>query len=71
MSFAVFVHLPGEKPATNAVRFATEDEAQRAGSELLDRWFAPSGFEVRAMEELVNYEFPIGASRPQHIEGTP
>ena len=64
MSFAVFVQLPGEKPATNAVRFATKEEAERAGHELLSRWFAPTGFEVRETEDKINYEFPENASRP-------
>ena len=68
MSFAVFVKLPGEKPTTNGVRFATEEEAQRAGHELLSRWYAPSGFEVRETEDAVNYTFPVEAARPQRIE---
>ena len=69
MSYAVYVKLPGEKPATNAVRFATAEEADRAGHELLGRWFAPTGFEVRESENQVNYEFPEGASRPKSLGG--
>lgn len=64
MSYAVWVKLKGEPPATNAVRFATEDEATRAGHELLSRWWVPESFEVRESEDAVNYEFPEGAQRP-------
>ena len=64
MSFAVYVHLTGERPVTNAVRFATREEADRAGSELLSRWYAPTGFDVRESTDAVNYEFPETAKRP-------
>ena len=67
MSFAVFVFLRGESPATNALRFATTEEAQRAGEELLSRWFAPTGFEVREMADDVNYEFLVGQQRPKPL----
>lgn len=67
MSYAVYVQLPNEQPATNAVRFATSEEAERAGNELLSRWFAPIGFEVRESSDPVNYRFPETASRPERI----
>ena len=57
MSYAVWVKLPGEPAVTNAVRFATAEEANRAGEELLGRWIAPTGFDVRESEDAVNYVF--------------
>jgi hypothetical protein len=68
MSYAVWVKLPGEPPATNACRFATIDEADRAGWELLSRWFAPETFEVRYSDDAVNYEFPADIARPRSIK---
>lgn len=70
MSYAVYVKLPGEKPTTNGVRFATAAEANRAGHELLSRWFLPTGFEVRESDDPVNYEFPESAQRPVRIESS-
>ena len=70
MSFAVYVLLKNERPATNAVRFATFEEAERAGNELLSRWYVPTGFEVREMADDVNYEFPESVSRPQPIQAS-
>ena len=45
--FKVYVHLPGEKPATNGLSYATVEDAVTGGRELLSRWFAPTSFEVR------------------------
>jgi len=62
MSFAVWMLFKSEPANTNAVRFATREEADRAGSSLLSRWFVPTGFEVRESTDPVNYEFPEGGS---------
>lgn len=62
----------GNEWGSNALRFATEDEAKRAGDELLSRWLAPT--DARAVESTdpVNYEFPVGIDRPRRIaEPTP
>lgn len=64
MSYAVFVEIKGEKPTTNGCRYATEEEAKRAGSELLSRWWVPTGFHVEETNDPVNYEFPEGHPRP-------
>jgi len=64
MSYAVYVKLPNENPATNGVRFATREEADAAGHELLSRWFVPESFEVREAPESVNYRFDFEAGRP-------
>lgn len=68
MSYAVYVKLPNEEPATNAVRFATAEEADRAGAELLSRWFVPTGYEVRESDDPVNYEYPEGGDRPRPVK---
>jgi len=67
MSYAVYVQLRGEKPATNACRFATMEEADAAGRELLSRWLAPESFEVRESTDPVNYRFDFEAMRPARI----
>lgn len=56
--------LVGREWGSNALRFATKDEAERAGVELLSRWLVPS--ESRAVESTdpVNYKFPKGDARP-------
>lgn len=56
-----------DAPAFNAVVFATQDEANRAGKELLWRWMAPDGFVTVQVDEEPNYTFPTEASRPQPI----
>lgn len=68
MSFAVWVKLPGEPEATNAVRYATEAEAKRAGDSLMARWFVPIGYEIRESDDPVNYEWPEGESHPRHLK---
>ena len=59
-SFAVWCLFKNDAPATNSCRFATREEAEEAGRELLSRWFAPSGFEVRESEDPVNYRMQDG-----------
>ena len=62
MSFACYVILRGEKPCANALRFATYDEANAYGIDLLSRWFVPESFEVRETPDPVNYRMsPSGA----------
>lgn len=57
----------GGEWATNAIRFATKDEAERAGEELLSRWYAPTDSRAAESDDEVNYEFPEGADRPREI----
>ncbi len=44
----------------NACVFATEEEANGAGKELMSRWFVPIGFEVVAVDDAPNYVFENG-----------
>lgn len=53
-----------ESPASSSQVFATEEEAHRAGDELLMRWFAPSDFVVFEVDEPANYVFPASERRP-------
>lgn len=62
------VETPKGQWSSNALRFATADEAERAGDELLSRWTVPlSARATETPDEPVNYEFPIGASRPRPV----
>lgn len=45
--FKVYVHLTGERPASNSLSYETVEDARTGGSELLSRWWVPTGFEVR------------------------
>ena len=62
-SWKVEVCVSGEW-GTNACRYATKEEANAAGAELLSRWFAPSGYRATECADPVNYEFRDGKSRP-------
>jgi hypothetical protein len=59
MSFKYEVEVDG-KFSGNAVRFATEEEANAGGSELLSRWFVPTGYRVVSSDDPVNYEIKDG-----------
>jgi hypothetical protein len=66
-SYAAYVILPGEAPATNALRFPTYQEADSYGFDLLTRWFAPEDYEVRQTEDKPNYRWTDqGAKRIDH-----
>ena len=58
-----------EPSQPNACHFATENEAYKAGAELLQRWTMPSDYVVVESDAEPNYEFPDGCSRPQPIKG--
>jgi hypothetical protein len=56
MSFKTEVCVDG-KWASNALRFATEREAQLYGTELLSRWFVPTDARPAESPDPVNYKF--------------
>ncbi len=56
MSFKTEVCVDG-KWASNALRFATEREAQLYGAELLSRWFVPTDARPAESSDEVNYKF--------------
>ena len=43
--------------AGNALRFATKEEAEASGKELLSRWFVPTDSRATESEDPVNYRF--------------
>ena len=56
MPYKYGVKLEGQsKLSFNSVVFATEEEADLAGRELLSRWFAPTGYKVVQTDDEVNY----------------
>jgi hypothetical protein len=60
-SFAVWFEFPSDPPATNAVRFAEEDEATAYANAKMMVWMMPTGFQVRPSEDAPNYTFgPTG-----------
>ena len=63
MSWKMQVCVSGEW-STNSCRYATREEAEAAGRELLSRWFAPSDSRAVESEDPVNYEFVEGSARP-------
>jgi len=56
-----------ESWASNSLRFATKIEAEKAGHELLSRWYVP--ISSRAVESIdpVNYIFDGVTGRPEPI----
>ena len=65
MGFKYGVQLKGEALAFNALVFATREEADAGGRELLSRWFAPIGYEVIETDDAVNYHMVAG--RPERL----
>ena len=55
-NFKYGVQLPDQpKLSFNSVVFATAEEAEVGGRELLSRWFVPIAYEVVETEDEVNY----------------
>lgn len=54
MSWKVVCIMPDGERVSNAIRFATEKEAQASGAELLYRWMAPKSFEVEESPDEAN-----------------
>jgi hypothetical protein len=56
-----------ESWATNSLRFATKVEAEKAGRELLSRWYLPIDSRAAESEDPVNYVFDDLVGRPVPI----
>jgi murein tripeptide amidase MpaA len=65
MSWAPEVKVDG-KWAGNAVRFATKEEAEESGRELLSRWWVPTDSRAVPSDDPVNYRWVDG--RPERID---
>ena len=58
MSFKAFFSTSnGASWATNALAFATREEAEQYASDLFLRWTAPTHYDVRESDEPVNYRW--------------
>lgn len=68
MSYLIYVILPGNDGGTNACRYATRTQAKAAGRELLSRWLAPTGFEVRKSKDAVNYRYDFKTNQSVSLE---
>lgn len=55
----------------NAVRFATEKEADAAGHELLSRWWVPDSHRVVESEDPVTNVFNFTTGRPEPLPKAP
>lgn len=53
--------------STNALRFATKEEAEKAGIELLSRWWVPIDSRAAESNDPVNYRFDETINRPVPI----
>lgn len=61
------IYQGNESWATNALRFATQVEAEKAGHELLSRWYVPIKSRAAQSEDPVNYVFDDATGRPAPI----
>jgi len=58
MSYKVAVYVPNQvKPSYNAIRFATEDEADRYGYNLWMRWTGCDRVAAEVSDDPVNYTY--------------
>ena len=56
-----------ESWATNSLRFASKIEAEKAGHELLSRWYVPISSRAAESIDPVNYVFDDSVGRPVPI----
>jgi hypothetical protein len=52
----------------NALRFATKEEAEASGKELLSRWFVPTDSRAVESDDPVNYRFNFDKYCNERIE---
>jgi hypothetical protein len=62
--------LVGREWVTNSCRYATREEAEAAGRELLSRWFAPTDSRAVPAEEPVNYRFNLETGQNEPVTAT-
>jgi len=60
--------LVGDKWSTNSCVFATKEEAEAAGVELLSRWFVPVDSRAVESDKPVNYRFNFKINQPESIQ---
>ena len=67
MSWKPEVFVDGQW-AGNALRFATKEEAEASGRELLSRWFVPTDSRAAESDDPVNYRFDFESFQNVRIE---
>ena len=66
--FKAGMQIPGEAGLSfNYCIFATVEEADAAGSELMSRWYIPDGYQVVGVEGTPNYAFVDGKPKPLEV----
>ena len=69
MSYKVEIRAVGETSwHSNALRFATQDEAEGSGRSLFMRWFGCDAYRTAESDEPVNYKFVDGRDIPLESE---
>jgi hypothetical protein len=59
--------LVGNEWSSNSCVFATKEEAEAAGKELLSRWFVPIDSRAVEYNGEVNYRFNFETNRPESL----
>ena len=59
--------LVDSKWSTNSCRFATQLEAEKAGRELLSRWYVPTDSRASESDDEINYRFNDEIGRGERI----
>jgi hypothetical protein len=67
MSWKAEMKCSGEW-SSNALRFATQAEAEASGKELMSRWFVPTGSRGTESTDPVNYLFDFDNFKNVRIE---
>lgn len=67
MSWKMEVCCQGEW-STNGCRYATKEEAEAAGTELLSRWYVPTASRAAESTDPVNWRFDFEAYKPEPIK---
>jgi len=68
MSYKTMMEFKNDAPATNALRFGTEEEALAHGRELFSRWTVPIGYHAEVSDDPVTHRFDFDLGRGERIE---
>jgi len=68
MSYKTMMEFKNDPPATNALRFATEEEVMAHGRELFSRWTVPIGYHAEESDDPDTHRFNFDLGRGESIE---
>jgi hypothetical protein len=54
--------------SSNALRFATKEEAEASGKELLNRWYVPTDSRAAESSDPVNYRFNFDTQKNEALD---